>query len=750
MPVAPAVSSAPAWPGAATRALVPLFATTLFLSSFLMFAVEPMVARQMLPVLGGVPMVWNGCVVFFQAMLLAGYGGAHLISRGVVAPVRLLVYAGLALVPLMFVRLGVDAASAAQATQAPLSWLLVALFTTVGPPFLVLAVSASVLQATFASTRHASARDPYFLYAASNAGSLAALVAYPTLVEPLLGLSRQARVWTIGYGGFVLLLLACAVAARFALRDGEGSVAVPEAPAVPDESISWARRARWCALAAVPSSLMLGVTTELTTDVAPVPLLWVAPLGLYLVTFILAFGPGRERATGLAERFLPALLLGLSVTMMLRTQLPLLLALVIHLLPLLAAAMLCHGRLAQERPSARHLTEFYFWLAFGGMAGGLFNTLAAPVLFSRIVEYPLALAAIAFLRTPEPSRRARQAIDAWLPVAAVVLVAMVLFGPWRWTHSPMFVAAMGSCACFALMRRDQTLTVALVASAFLLASPWVELADETELHAERTFFGSYRITFDSDSGARSLAHGTTLHGRQGVQAERRREPLTYYHRTGPFGRLMDAAPQLGEPGEFAAIGLGVGTLAAYARPQQQWTFFEIDPAIERMARDARYFTFLNDCGSQCRVMLGDARLSLAARTGAQYKLIALDAFSSDAIPMHLLTQEAMDLYLSRLAPHGVLVVHISNRHLRLDGLVGRLAAAHGLAALAMRDLQKAEAWPMDKTPSHWVVLARRPEDFGALARDPQWTPPPAGPGEPLWTDDFSNILDVLKIRRRQG
>lgn len=748
VPVAAASASAAAWPGAATRALVPLFAITLFLSSFLMFAVEPMVARQMLPVLGGVPMVWNGCVVFFQAMLLAGYGGAHVLSRGVVAPVRLLVYAALALVPLMFVHLGVDAASAARATQSPLPWLVVALLTTVGPPFLVLALSPSVLQATFASTRHQSARDPYFLYAASNAGSLAALVAYPTLVEPLLGLSRQARVWTIGYGAFVLLLLACAVAARFALRAGHAATALPAPSASSGDSISWARRMRWCALAAVPSSLMLGVTTALTTDVAPVPLLWVAPLALYLVTFILAFGQGRERATRVADRFLPALLLGLSVTMMLRAQLPLPLALLMHLLPFLAAAMLCHGRLAQERPSAGHLTEFYFWLAFGGMAGGLFNTLAAPVLFSRIVEYPLALAAIAFLLPAPATRRARQPIDVWLPTVAVVVAAVVLFGRWASTHSPVILAMMATCACFALMRRHQPLTVALVASVFLLASPWVKLAGETELHAERTFFGSYRITVDPGGGARSLSHGTTLHGRQGVQPERRHEPLTYYHRTGPFGRLMDLVPRLGEPGDFAAIGLGVGTLAAYARPQQQWTFFEIDPAIERMARDARYFTFLDDCDAQCLVVLGDARLSLASRAAAQYQLIALDAFSSDAIPMHLLTQEAMDVYLSRLAPHGVLAVHVSNRHLRLDGLVGRLGASHGLVALEMRDLPGAEAWPQDKTPSHWMVLARSFEDLGALAHDARWTPPPAGAGEPLWTDDFSNILDVLQIRMR--
>jgi len=731
-----------------TRALVPLFAATLFLSSFLMFTVEPMVARQMLPVLGGAPMVWNGCVVFFQAMLLAGYGGAHVLTRGLVAPARLPVYAALAVLPVAFARLGVDAASAGQATQAPLSWLLVALLTSVGPSFLVLAVSASVLQATFASTRHESARDPYFLYAASNAGSLAALVAYPSVVEPLLGLSRQAHVWTIGYGVFVLLVLACAVVARFALS-GAVAAAAPAGAAgeAAAETITWRQRARWCVLAAVPSSLMLGVTTALTTDIAPVPLLWVAPLALYLVTFIFAFGGARERATTLADRFLPALLLGVAATLMLRSQLRLAPALLVHLLPFFAAAMLCHGRLSKDRPPPRRLTEFYFWLAFGGMAGGLFNTLAAPVLFPRVVEYPLALAAVAFLRA-EDAGVTRRPIDRWLPLAAVVIAGTILFAPPAAGHSPAMVAALATCVCLALMRRGRPATLAAVASVFLLSSPWVEASGESELHAERTFFGTYRVTFDRAAGNRALAHGTTLHGKQNVDAARRREPLTYYHRTGPFGRLLDAVPRLREPGAVAAIGLGVGTLAAYARPDQHWTFYEIDPAIERIARDGRYFTFLDDCGSRCRVVLGDARLSLASHAGAPYQLIAVDAFSSDAIPMHLLTHEAMQLYVSRLAPHGVLAFHVSNRHLRLAGVVGRLADASGLVAREWRDVRRDKSWPADKTASHWVAMARTIDDLGTLACDPAWTSPPMAATAPLWTDDFSNILDVLEVRLR--
>jgi hypothetical protein len=741
IPLAPAFSAPSV---AATRALVPLFAATLFLSSFLMFTVEPMVARQMLPVLGGVPMVWNGCVVFFQAVLLAGYGSAHVLSKTLAAPVRLLVYAGLALLPPLVVRLGVPVASADSA-QAPLTWLLVALLTSVGPLFLALAVSASVLQAVFASSRHRSAHDPYFLYAASNSGSLAALVAYPTIVEPLLGLSRQAHAWTIGYGVFVLLVVACAATARVALTGGTAALSRDTADTgEPVAAITWRQRARWCLLAAVPSSLMLGVTTALTTDIAPIPLLWVAPLALYLVTFIVAFSSGRERAIAVAGRFLPALLLGLAVTMMLRTQLPLAGALILHLVPFLASATLCHGLLARERPSPRHLTEFYLWLAVGGMTGGLFNTLAAPVLFSRVLEYPLALTAIACLRPAGSASQARRLIDWALPLLAAAIAAAVLLVTSASTHSTALAVALSVCALATLSRRHQPATLAVVAGIFLLASTWVARPGETVLRAERTFFGAYRVSSNPVAGTRALAHGTTLHGMQYVEPERRGEPLTYYHRGGPFGRLMATVPQLGEPGRIAAIGLGVGTLATYARPGQQWTFFEIDPGIERIARDERYFTFLRDCGRQCDVVLGDARLSLAARRDARYRLIVLDAFSSDAIPMHLLTQEAMALYASRLEPHGVMAFHVSNRHLTLGPVVGRLAATLGLAALPIRD-QRTAAWRREWAPSSWVMVARTTADLSALTGTPHWAPPDPGADTPLWSDDFSNILSVLDL-----
>jgi hypothetical protein len=544
---------------------------------------------------------------------------------------------------------------------------------------------------------------------------------------------------------FVLLLLACAVAARFAL--GGGSAAVPETSelAHADDAISWRQRARWCLLAAVPSSLMLGVTTALTTDVAPVPLLWVAPLALYLLTFVTAFGKASERATALAARSLPVFLLAVSTSLLLSARPPLALGLLLHLVPFLAAAMVCHGLLAKGRPAARHLTEFYFWLAFGGMAGGLVNTLVAPAVFSRIIEYPLALAVIAFLRPQDPARK-RQPLDLALPIAAAAIAATVVFGPWP-ARSLGILAAVVACASVTWWRRHQTRILASVVGVFLLASPWASLATEPPLHAERTFYGTYRVTASPGTTYRSLKMGTTLHGVQNFAPEHRREPLSYYHRTGPVGVLFSSVPRLQEPGAIAAIGLGVGTLSAYAVPGQQWTFYEIDPAVERIARDERYFTYLRQCGDQCQVVIGDARLSLASRPDARYQLIVLDAFSSDAIPVHLLTQEAMALYLSRLAPHGVMAFHISNRHLNLAPIVGRLAVNNGLTVLPIHDSPSVRArWTSDKAQSTWVMMVRVPADLGALTRDPRTTMPWVPAGTPLWTDDFSNIFDVLDLR----
>jgi hypothetical protein len=734
------------------RVIVPLFATTLFTASFLMFVVEPMIARQLLPVLGGAPMVWNACVVFFQAALLLGYGAAHLLTRHVHASVRLLLYGSVALVPLALVHPGVDTQAAAHATDAPLAWLLVTLASSVGPSFLILAVSASVLQSSLAASRHRFARDPYFLYVASNAGSLAALIVYPSLVEPRLGLATQTRLWTTAYGLFVVLTIACAAVMLYAMR-GRSDVRAPEprvgdtevADAASEMPITWRDRARWCVLASVPSSLLLGVTTWLTTDLAPIPLLWVVPLALYLLTFVLAFSRFGPPATRLANGALPPALLVLLLVLLLRLPPPIGLGLLLHLAPFFIGAMLCHGQLARIRPSSRHLTEFYFWLAFGGMAGGLFNTLLAPRLFASVLEYPIALALTAALRLSEGEhRRPRLSVDVWLPVAAAVFVVALAVLPWTPEHLRFVLAGLSPLVVLTMARRNQRWTFAAVVAVLAFAIGWVTPNSGSTLLRRRTFFGTYVVRADG-SQHRVLTHGTTVHGMQSLDDRRRNEPLTYYHRTGPFGMMMSGIPQLRQPGQIAAVGLGVGTLAAYREPGQQWTFYEIDPAVEQIARDDRLFTFLEECGTACHVVLGDARLSLASGPDVRYQLIAIDAFSSDAIPMHLLTNQAMQVYLARLAPHGVLAFHVSNRHLQLAGVVARLAASNGLFALDRLDEMKGPAWPDGKTASEWVVMARSRADLGTLPESSAWSAPPASDSTPLWTDDFSSIWRVIRF-----
>jgi spermidine synthase len=512
-------------------------------------------------------------------------------------------------------------------------------------------------------------------------------------------------------------------------------------------AIGWRRRGRWGLLAALPSSLMLGVTTALTTDIAPMPLLWVLPLGLYLLTFVVAFGRWGARGTALAGRSLPALLLAVAAAMLLGTLPPFLPALLLHLSPFLAVALLCHGLLVADRPASRHLTEFYFWLALGGMAGGVVNTLLAPMVFSRVLEYPLALTAAAFLRPDGESRAARSRgwLDVALPLAAVSIAAALVFGAWLSTPPALFVALAVCCAA-AWARRRRTMTLAAVAGVFLLASPWTSQSDDPPVHAERTFYGAYRVGLPVEGRYRTLKMGTTVHGMQNLAAGRQGEPLTYYHRTGPFGRMFATVPQLSQPGEVAVVGLGIGTLSACVQPGQRWTFFEIDPAVERIARDERYFSFLRTCGDRCRVALGDARLSLAAQTNARYQLIALDAFSSDAIPLHLLTREAMALYVSRLAPHGMLAFHVSNRHLNLVPIVGRLAADANLQVLVREDRSvPGRPWAAGKAQSIWVMAARSPHDFGGLPLEPGWALPVVTSATPLWTDDFSNVFDVLNL-----
>jgi hypothetical protein len=726
-----------------------LFAVALFLSAFLLFLVEPMVAKMVLPILGGAPMVWNTCVVFFQIMMLLGYGYAYGSSKGMHPRHHTIVHAVLLFLPLAVLPVVIQAGSASVDSRSPVLSLMLMLGSTVGLPFAVLSTSASVLQHWFSRIDHPAARDPYFLYVASNLGSLLALACYPIVVEPTLTLRAQSQLWALGYLVFVAITCACGVVVWRGVKVGRRehlppteahNVSVAESPSV-------RQRAEWVMLAFVPSSLMLGVTNYVTTDVAAVPLLWIMPLGLYLLTFVIAFSSKSEAARTAAHRALPLLIVPLTLFMVAKAHGPFSIILPLHIITFAVAALVCHSELAHKRPSTAHLTAFYFWISFGGMVGGLFNTLVAPRVFSGIDEYPLALVLTCLfsVRTMTvPARSLTRA--AGVPIAVGLLTAGLIQLSLNWHVSlATLVCALTVPAMMSFAQKRQPARFASSVGAMLLAGVVFANSGQT-LHAERTFFGVYRVSLDPTGQYHKLAHGTTLHGMQALDLKRHGEPLTYYHRTGPFGQAFTELSSIMTGTKVAVIGLGVGTLASYARPGQHWTFYEIDPAVERIARTSDYFTYLDTCGTRCDVVLGDARLSLA-RAARPYDVIVLDAFSSDAIPVHLITNEAIALYLTRLAPDGVLLFHVSNRHLNLGPVLAKLAASHGLVALEQSDRVKQGVEVSDgKLPSDWVVMARRRQQLSELERSGRWRAPIIVSSTPLWTDDFSNILSVLNLR----
>jgi hypothetical protein len=730
---------------------VALFTSTLFVSAFLLFLVEPMVAKMVLPMLGGAPMVWNSCMLFFQVALLAGYAYAHGAARWLPGRMQIALHAVLLALPFFVLPVAIQGESISPPEGNPIVWLLLLLAGAIGLPFFVLSATASVLQHWFSRTGHPAASDPYFLYAASNVGSFVALIAYPTIVEPLLSLPDQSRLWASGYTVFVALVGACAIVGWRATgiwARGRDSAEIHAGRPLSTE-LSMRLRARWVALAFIPSSFMLAVTTYLSTDIASVPLLWMIPLGLYLLTFAGAFSSRAHAWRHSARVAFPLLLVPLALMMCTGAGMPQALMIVLHLLAFATAAFLCHSQLADSRPSPSHLTEFYLWISFGGMLGGIFNGLAAPYLFKSVAEYPLVLV-LACLMLPAVGEARARILDLAVPLAVAALTTV--FGLWLsgWVSARFLLAALSVPAFIAFSQRHRPLRFALSVGALLLAGIVCRDGGRA-LYAERTFFGVYRVQQDRSGQYIVLAHGTTLHGLQATKGPERSEPLSYYHRQGPFGQALAGLPRSPNAADavnadrVAVIGLGVGTLAAYAQPAQHWTFYEIDPAVERIARDTSYFTYLQNCGDRCRVIIGDARLSLARAPEDRYGLLVLDAFNSDAIPVHLLTSEALALYLAHLRPGGAILFHISNSHLALAPVVARLAQRHRLVAFAEVDRRKPD-WPESRAESLWVAMARRREDLGAMSTDARWTPLLASAGFPLWTDNFSNILSVLQLR----
>ncbi len=722
----------------AKQALKSLFIGASFLSAALLFLVEPMAGKMLLPLFGGSPAVWVTCMVFFQAALLAGYAWAHWSLRLLGLRRQPWLQVALVLAPLATLPLALPAFAAAgtagSAGAQPVLQVLAIVAALVGLPFFVLSTSGPLLQRWFSATSHPQAANPYFLYAAGNLGSFVALLSYPFVVEPTLSLQQQSRWWTAGYYCYVLLIAACAVIRR---RFSAPAQALPAAQSTA-RPIPWPRRLTWVGLAFLPSSLMLGVTTHITTDVAAVPLLWIIPLSLYLLSFVVTFGhPHPERIAGRLRPYMAAGLFGTVVFATLALAwLPAFEA-VFYLALFTVIAFVSHGLLSAGRPVPGRLTEFYLWVAVGGVLGGIFNSLIAPLIFNDVYELGVVLLLTLPLLVPLRKLWRAQSLNILLALIPYLLYGVILAFYLRVPASPgsplPVVVILAMAAMYGLYRRRPIAYG--IGMLPLLIMPTVTLAAQSNLFVQRTFFGVIKIHDAGDK--RVLVHGVTQHGSQ--LKSNPATPTTYYSRSGPLGDVISECRERSACARTGVVGLGAGTMAAYGRPGDTLTFYEIDPAIAHVATDPSLFTYISRSPARVSTVIGDGRIDLA-RSGETYDLLAIDAFSSDSIPTHLLTREAVSLYVKHLAPHGLLAIHITNKQLNLEPVLRAAAADQHLQARVRHDSQPDTA--AGAFASRWVVMARTTDDLGGLAQNPGWRPL-RGRGVRVWTDNYSNIVDTL-------
>lgn len=728
------------------------YAVTLFVSAFLLFLIQPMAGKMLLPLYGGTPAIWNACMVFFQAALLFGYGYAHLSEKYLGSRRQSALHLLLMLCGLLTLPLGFSSTALPSADNDPTVFLLYQLTIRIGLPFFIVSSSAPILQRWFSQTDHPAAQDPYFLYAASNFGSLLALLGYPLFIEPLLSLDEQNMGWSVGY----LVLIAMVGTCRLWLvsrrntattENDTADMAQEDAPCPPLRLQLF-----WLFCAFVPSSLMLGTTTFITTNLAAIPLLWVFPLALYLTTFILVFARRQVVPQILLVRLMPFAAIAFAPFFFLSTRLSELILIPLHLGMFFLTSLFCHGELAASRPHPRHLTGFYLWMSVGGVLGGIFNTLLAPVLFNRVIEYPLGLL-LACLLLPQVIADKDQAKLGIGDIIGPVLLAVLVTGLTRFTeslarenHQLVFflLFAVTGLVCFSF--KERRWRFALAFGVLLLTMG--HIADQVrgdQVYASRNFFGVKRVVANTHLGIRYLYHGTTVHGSQWLASDRRITPLTYYHPSGPVGDIFaDFDPATGE-NHVAVIGLGVGALASYAHPGEHFTFYEIDPEVERIARNQRFFGFLAGMQGTLEVVLGDGRLSLAQAKPGEFDIILLDAFSSDAIPVHLITREAVALYLNKLQTQGLLVFHISNRYLNLEPLMAGLAKEFELRCFIRKDSSNSrDPDQAGKLPSIYAAMGRPDSAIQHLAENPHWQPIEPDTKPMVWTDQFSNLIQLMK------
>ena len=714
------------------------YLATAFLSAALVFLVQPMFAKMATPLLGGAPNVWNVSLVCFQAALLLGYAYAHLLNHFVTSLRRqIAIHAGLLILAALVLPFQLSTALGDPDPLRPTFWLIGVFAISIAPPFAVISATAPLIQSWYSRSGREDAHDPYHLYSASNVGSVIGLLAYPLILEPFLPVAAQTAAWTMGYAALAIVLISSGL---LAYRTGGGGLPAmatdiqEQDRATPAER--WKQRLWWLTCAFVPSSLLVGVTTHIATDVASVPFLWALPLALYIGTFIIVFAKTPIIRLETSDRLLPFVIALAFFGLPSIIALSLAMSLTISLLALFIAAMVGHGVLAEQRPAANRLTEFYLLMSLGGVLGGAFNALLVPVLFISVIEYPLMLMAILLVR-PGSRWMGRGRTRVWALAAIAALFGAIALRGISGTEPFLAYRALLLLALTAIVFSAQSRLGPVIAAACawgigLAANPFLGGV------SERSFFGVVKVIEQGEH--RVMMHGTTAHGAQYMTGSDRLRPTTYYAPETPIGEVF-AANEL--PGRVGVLGLGTGSVACYARPNQTYVYYEIDPLVAKFASDERYFTYLSECTPESDIVLGDGRLNLLTEAEQSFNLLLIDAFSSASVPAHLLTREAVEIYLSRLTDQGVLVMHVSNDHMNLKNLVARIADdLDASAKYKVFVASEAQDSVFEALSSQVVVIARSEAAFENFGIDADWGEL-ASDGKRPWTDDYSNVIGAI-------
>ncbi len=703
-----------------------------------------MLGKLLLPMLGGTPAVWNTCLLFFQAALLTGYFYAHLQSKFLKPRHQIYLHFTLLFLSLWFIPVNVPAEWVPPLEgSAPIFWLLSTLITVVGLPFILLSATAPLVQKWYSISNQRDSEDPYFLYSAGNAGSIIAILAYPLALEPHLRLSVQSVVWSFGFVFFIIALGLVAFKCKpdpFYSRDmpieGDGILNSP----------STLSKLHWIALAAAPSALLQSTTTYITTDIAAVPLFWIVPLSVYLLSFILVFSRRQIIPHRYVIRWTPLILLSVVIATFFTHNKSLLVLFPLIILGLFTASMMCHGELYRLRPKPKFLTAFYLYLALGGFMGSFFGAIVAPLMFLDILEFPVSLALIGLLHPSISSERVSHNLALAVCVGIIVLGSVPLAEYWMGSlndqHRIMAGLALGTLL---LSLQSKPFCFQLGLGALIIAGILSAPKYTNVLYSDRTFFGSVKVVADPGMQWNQLVHGTTLHGAQFTD-DIRKEPVSYYWHGGPVKDVFDLFANR-QAMRVAVLGLGSGTLAAYGKNNDYWDFFEIDPSIIKIARDRKYFTYIADSAGEINIIPGDARLSLRNKNPGEYDLIVVDVFSSDSIPVHLITKEAFQLYLSKLSPDGFILVHLSNRYLELEHVLASIVSHIGLAGyIRVNKVTSAESITHGASNSIWAIIGRNETEIKNLAtRD--WRKLISSRRKTIWTDDYSNLLECIKLNK---